>query len=202
VAFRTCIEVLPALAVLAELGPGVRPVTVQIQGSAHEHDPTVNALTRDTRCGNTDVFVFDVVGEGDGRFAGMGPGFSADFQFPVHHDPLGGQFEVGIVGEGELALDRHTAQRRRTDVEEHVLVFGDGDLVAGGWHLPVRPGGTIRPTRLSDCRRSGTLSLNDCERAAEQECWKERRKKERAISRTHGMNLPELAIRDSRTRRE
>ena len=68
----------------------------------------------------------------------------------------------------------------------------NGDLVASGWHLPVRPGGRIRPARLPDCRRSGILSLNDSEHAAEQECWKERSKKERAMSLTHGINLPVL----------
>ena len=70
------------------------------------------------------------------------------------------------------------------------LSRGNGDLVASGWHLPVRPGGRIRPARLSDCRRSGILSLNDSEHAAEQECWKERSKKERAMSLTHGINPP------------
>src|SRR5207244_13016692 len=58
------------------------------------------------------------------------PGFGADFQFPVQHDPLGGQFKVSVVGEAEFAVDRQTAQRRRTDVEDHVLAFFNGDLVA------------------------------------------------------------------------
>src|SRR4029077_15272499 len=124
----------------------------------------VTAVIRSTH--STYIFVFDVVGEGDCRLACMGPGFGADFQFPVQHDPLGGQFKVGIVGEAESAVDRQTAQRRRTDVEEHSLVFCNGDLVASGWYLPVRPGGRIRPGRLSACRRSGILSLNDSEDAA------------------------------------
>ena len=34
------------------------------------------------------------------------------------------------------------------------------------------------------------LSLNDSEYADEQECWKERSKKERAMLLTHGINLP------------
>jgi hypothetical protein len=33
------------------------------------------------------------------------------------------------------------------------------------------------------------LSLNDGDDADEQECWKERSKKERAMSLTHGINL-------------
>src|SRR6185503_5952849 len=72
---------------------------------------------------------------------------------------------------------------------EHALVSCNGDLVASGWDLPVRPGGRIRPARLSDCRRSGILSLNDSKHAAEQECWKEQSKKERATLLTHGINL-------------
>src|SRR4029077_11186266 len=118
-----------------QLAPGVRPVTVQVQGAAHEHDAAVTAVGRSTRAG--DVFVFDVVGEGNGRLACMGPGFGADFQFPVHHDPLGGQFEVGIVGETEFAVDRQAGQRRRTDVEDDVLVPGNGDLVACLGHASV-----------------------------------------------------------------
>ena len=65
-------------------------------------------------------FIIDVVGEGDCRLARVGAGLSADFQFPVQHDPLGGQFKVAIVCEAEFAVDRQTAQRRRTDVEDHV----------------------------------------------------------------------------------
>ena len=52
-----------------------------------------------------------------------GPGFGADLQLPVQHDPLGGQFKVGIVCEAEFAVDGHTAQRRRADVEDHFLVL-------------------------------------------------------------------------------
>ena len=161
---------------------------MQVQGSAHEHDPAVTAVIRSTH--STDIFVFDVVGEGDGRLACMGPGFGADFQFPVQHDPLGGQFKVAVVGEAEFAVDRQTAQRRRTDVEDHVLAFCNGDRVACDWHLAVWPGGRIRPARRPGRRRSGILSLNDSEHAAEQECWNERSKKERAMSLTHGINLP------------
>ena len=185
-AFRTCIEVLPAFGRAGQLGPGVRPITVQVQGSAHEHDPAVTAVIRSTH--STDIFVFDVVGEGNCRLACMGPGFGADFQFPVQHDPLGGQFKVVIVGEAEFAVDRQTAQRRRTDVEDHILAFCNGDLVACGWHLSVWPGGRIRPARRPGRRRSGILGLNDSEHAAEQECWKERSKKERAMLLTHGIN--------------
>src|SRR5207244_2853978 len=47
-----------------QLGPGVLPIAVQVQGSAHEQDPAVNAVIRSTHA--TDIFVFDVVGEGNG----------------------------------------------------------------------------------------------------------------------------------------
>jgi hypothetical protein len=169
-----------------QLGPGVGPITVQVQGPAHEHDPAVDAVIRSTD--STDVFVFDVVGEGNRRPACMGSGFGANRQFPVHHDPLGGQFEVSGVGEAEFAVDRQTAQRRRTDVEYHVLAFFNGDRVACDWYLAAWPGGRIGPVRRPGRRRSGILSLNDSEHAAEQECGNERDKKERAISFGHGSN--------------
>jgi hypothetical protein len=150
------------------------PIAVQIQGAAHEHDPAVAAVSRPTRSG--DVFVFDVVGERNGRLACMGPGFGADFQFAVHHDPLGGQFEVSVVGEAEFAVDRHAAQRRRTDVEDDVLARGNGDRVAGARHASVWPSRRIRPARLLRRRRSSFLGVNDSEYADEQECRKERSK--------------------------
>jgi hypothetical protein len=62
-AFRTSIEVLPASAVLASLVQVFVPITVQVQGSAHEQNAAVNAVVRSTH--STDIFVFDVVGEGD-----------------------------------------------------------------------------------------------------------------------------------------
>src|SRR6185436_21117356 len=112
---------------VGQLGPRVLAVPMQVQGAAHEHDPAVNALTRDSRCGNTDVFAFDVVGERDGRLARVGPGFGADFQFPVHHDPLGGQFNIFVIGEAQFAVDRQTVQRLRTDIEDNVYAIVNGD---------------------------------------------------------------------------
>ncbi len=47
-----------------QLRPGICPVTVKIQGSAHEHDPAVTAVISTQ---SAEVFVFDVVGEGNGR---------------------------------------------------------------------------------------------------------------------------------------
>ncbi len=164
-----------------QLGPGVGPVTVQVQRSARDHDPAVTHARHD-------VFTLDVIGEGDGRLARVGAGFAADGQLPVQHDPLGGQLQVGIVREGELAVDGQTAQRRRTDVEDHFLVPADGDLVACDGHLAVGPGGRIRPVRRLGRRRSGILSLSDSEHAAEQECRNERYKKDRAIPFAHDIN--------------
>ena len=146
-----------------ELGPGVGPITVQVQRSARDHDPAVTHARHD-------VFIRDFIGEGDRRVARVGARFAADGQLPVQHDPLGGQLQVGIVREGELAVDRHTAQRRRTDVEDHFLVSANRDLVACDRHLVVWPGGGIGPLRRLDRRRSGILSLSDSEHAAEQEC--------------------------------
>ena len=57
-AFSTSIEVLPAFGGPGELGPGVRPVAVQVQRAAREHDAAVTHAHH--------LFVLDVVGEGDG----------------------------------------------------------------------------------------------------------------------------------------
>src|SRR6185436_19031070 len=79
-------------------------------------------------------------------------------------------------------------QRRRTDVEDDVHPLLNGDHVVFGGHLLVRPGGRIRPA--AGRRRSSILSLNDSGCADKQDCWQERSKKERAMSRTHGINPP------------
>ncbi len=60
-----------------QLGPGVFPITVQAQGSAHEHDPAV------THCFN--VFTRDVIGQGNGRIARVGLGFT--YQSPTPRAP-------------------------------------------------------------------------------------------------------------------
>ena len=100
-----------------QLRPGIGPVTVKIEGSAHEQDPAVHAVRRSTH--STDVFAFDVVGEGDGGLAGVRGLFRADLQLAVQHDPLGGEFNVLIVCEAQLAVDRQTVQRRGVDVEHY-----------------------------------------------------------------------------------
>src|SRR6185436_814360 len=100
---------------VGQLAPGVLPIfTVQVQGSAHEHDPAVNFVRRSAH--STYIFVFDVVREGNCRLAGVRGFFSTDLQFPVQHDPLGGQFNILIVCEAQFAVDRQTVQRRRTDI--------------------------------------------------------------------------------------
>ena len=131
---------------------------MQVQGSTHHHDPAVTAVIRSTR--SSHIFVFDVVGEGNCGLARMGPGFGADFQFPVHHDPFGGQFQIFIVRKAQFAVDRQTAQRRRRDVEDDVHILFNGDHSIFGRHLFVRPGGWIRPALRASRRRSLLLSLN------------------------------------------
>src|SRR6185503_14057852 len=54
-----------------QLGPGVQPpLTVQVQGAAHDRDPAVTLVIRSTHA--TNVFVLDVVGEGNRRLARVG----------------------------------------------------------------------------------------------------------------------------------
>ena len=89
---------------LGQLRPGVRPVTVQVQGSTHHHDPAITAVIRST--GSLISFVFDVqAGEGTRRLARVGFGFRANLQLSVHHDPLGGQFKIFIIREAQFAVD-------------------------------------------------------------------------------------------------
>src|SRR5215510_11374741 len=112
---------------------------MQVQGSAHEHDAAVNLVVRSTH--STDVFVFDVVREGNCCLAGVRGLFSTNLQLPVQHDPLGGQFNILIVSEAQFAVDRQTVQRRSTDIEDNIHAIVDGDKGAFGWHLLVCPGG-------------------------------------------------------------
>jgi hypothetical protein len=140
---------------------------MQVQCATRDHDSAVTHATHG-------VFIGDVVGEGNGRLVRVGPGFGADFQFPVQHDPLGGEFQVGLVGEAEFAQDRQAAQRRRTHVEDHLLACCNGDLVTCAGHPVVRPGGRTGPTRRLDRRRR----FNDSGYADEGEGWNEQRKKE------------------------
>ena len=58
---------------------------------------------------------------GDGGLARVGLGLGADLQFAVQHDPLGGQLQVGGVGEGELAVDGQATQCRRGGVGAYFL---------------------------------------------------------------------------------
>ena len=90
---------------------------MQVQGAAREHDAAV-AHARSMMSSSLTLLVRVMV-----ALRVWGPGFGADLQLAVQHDPLGGQFKVGIVCEGELAVDGQTAQRRRADVEDHFLVL-------------------------------------------------------------------------------
>ncbi len=140
-----------------ELGPGVGGGTVQVQRAARQHDAAV------AHAGHH-VFALHVVGERDGGLAGVGLGFAADGELTVQHDPLGGQLEVGVVGEGELAVDGQTAQCWRADIQHHFLVLADGDLLPGSRNLAVGPAGRIRPFR-------GVSRLGSRKQAAQQHGW-------------------------------
>ena len=80
-----------------------------------------------------------------------------------------------------LPLIVTTAQRGRADVEDHFLAAGDLHLVACGWHLLVRPGGTIRPVRRPDGLRPAFLGCQDSDCADHEKSRNERHRKERAI---------------------
>src|SRR6202049_4640364 len=141
-ASRTWIEVLPALAVLASL------VHVCLRSPCRFRVPPMSMIPRSTRslatvAAGTPMSSPLTLSVSVMVALRVGPGFGADFQFTVHHDPLGGQLEVGRVGEAELAVNRQAVQCRRADVEGDGLARGDGDLVARTRHLSVRPGGRI-----------------------------------------------------------
>ena len=124
-AFRTSIEVLPASAVLASLVQVFFPITVQVQGSAHEHDPAVNGsfVPPTPLISSSLTLLVKVIV----ALRVWGWLFSTNLQLPVQHDPLGGQFKIFIVCEAQFAVDRQTAQRRRTDIEDNVHVLANGD---------------------------------------------------------------------------
>jgi hypothetical protein len=86
---------------LCQLGPGVSAIAVQVQGAAHVHDSAVTHTLHG-------LFIRDGIGEGISRLARVGAGLGADFQVPIQHDPLSGQFKVAFVGDAEFALDIDT----------------------------------------------------------------------------------------------
>src|SRR5262249_446444 len=120
---------------------------------------------------STHIFVFDVVSEGNGRLARVGFGFRANLQLPVDHDPLGGQFQIFIVRKAQFAVDRQTAHRRRTDIEDTPHVSAEGARGASGWPLLVGQGGWIGPAPPFAGRRTFLLSPNDGRPAEEQKYW-------------------------------
>ena len=144
--FKTSIVLLPAAAVFASL------VQESFRLPCRLRVPPMSMIPRSPIV--MYVFTRDVIGQGNGRIARVGVGFTANLQLPVQHDPLGGQFKISIVCEAQFAVDRQTAQRRRTDIEDNVHVFANGDCGAFAWHLPVRPGGRIRPALPFDRRRT------------------------------------------------
>ncbi len=124
----------------SELGPGVLAIAMQAQDAPQEHDPAVAHAV--------DVFTRDVVGQGDRGLVQIGMGLAADVQLAARQiDPVGLQLEIAGVREAELAVDGQAAQRRRTDVEDDVLVPADRHRVAFAWDLAIGPGRRIRPAR-------------------------------------------------------
>ena len=137
---------------LAQLGPGVAPVTVQVQGAARHHDAAVSHAV--------DVFIGHIVGQGDGRVARMRLAFRADLQFATHEDPLGGELEILVVTEAEHAVNVNAVQGRRIDVKNDIHALADGDDITRFWHRPTGPDGGVGPLPPFD--RGGTLAQCSC----------------------------------------
>ena len=143
-----------------QLGPGVGPVTVKVQGSAHEHDPAVTAVRRSTH--STDVFAFDVVGEGDGRLARVGFGL----RVPISNSPctmIHSVVSSRSLSSAKLSLPLivKPCSAGGADVEDDVLVPADGDHGVFG-RAPFCQARWPDPTSASRWpSRSLLLSLND-----------------------------------------
>ena len=94
---------------------------MQVEGSAHQHDPAVTAVIRATD--STDIFVFDVVGEGNGRLARVGGLF-----VPISNSPCTMIHSVVssrslLSAKLSVPSSREAMQRRRTDVEDDVHIL-------------------------------------------------------------------------------
>ncbi len=76
---------------------------MQVQGSAHEHDPAVTAVISTIPPKSSMLSV-----EGNGRL--VRGSASVPISNFVHHDPLGGQFEI-FMSAAQFAADRQTVQR-------------------------------------------------------------------------------------------
>ncbi len=132
------------------------------------------------------VFIGDGVGERDRRVARV-QGLAS---LPICSSPC--SMIHSVVSSRSASFENvslpstvRPPQRGRADVEDHVLVAADRDLVAGDWHLAVRPGVGIGPVR-----RSGL-----CDRAyAEQECRNDRHAKERTTLIGHDINPQTLKM--------
>src|SRR5690606_11758349 len=98
--------------------------------------------------------------------------------------------EVCIVREAELAVDGQTAQRGRADVEHHLLVSCNDDLLACDGHLAVWPASRIRPERLADRLRSSFLGSKY---ADHEERRKERSREKGAMLSAHEID-PRIGI--------
>ena len=97
-AFKTSIVLLPAAAVFASL------VQESFRLPCRLRVPPMSMIPRSPIASY--VFTRDVIGQGNGRIARVGAGFSTNLQLPVQHDPLGGQFKIFIICEAQFAVDR------------------------------------------------------------------------------------------------
>ena len=174
-ASSTSIEVLPAFAVFASL------VQVLVRSPCRFSVPPEIMIPRSPMPAITSSF-WTVLVRVIVALRVCGARFAADRQLAVQHDPLGRELEVGVVREGELAVDGQPAQRGRAHVEDHFLVSADGDLVARDRHLVVRPGRRIGPVRWLGRLSPSLLSTYDGKCADEAQC---RYKKERARLFSH-----------------
>ena len=168
---------------LGQLRPGVRPIPVQVQGSAHQHDPAVTAVIP---AQSTEIFAFDVVREGNGRLVRVGFGFRANLQLPVQHDPLSGQFKIFVIREAQFAVDRQTAQRRRRGIKNNVHIPINGDSGVWRGHLLVSPSGCIGPAAPLDRRRRRCLLSLKNGISAEAQNGRDQQGKEQEIMFSHG----------------
>ena len=170
-----------------QLGPRVRAVAVQVERAAHQHDAAV--------AHGVDVLALDRVGERDRGGAGKRASLAADRQLAAGQvDPLGGQREIALVGEGQLALHDDAAQRGRRNVEHHLDIARDRHRIAFGGNPSAGPCRRIGPAqRAHRCRslvgghgHTGMVLCLDGAGTQEQRHGKKRNRQKQARLQVHG----------------
>ena len=106
-----------------ELRPGVFAVAVQAQAPAHDQDAAITHAV--------DVLIGNRVGQGDRRIGRVRHARAAGTQLPAQQNPFGRELDIVVVGKAELPVEVDAIERRRTDVENDVDAFSDGDYVTG-----------------------------------------------------------------------